>query len=197
MNVMLRRATLEDAAKLAELMNLAGEGIPAYLWKQMAEPGEDIMSFGARRVAREAGGFSYTNAHVAVCDDAIAGMILSYKLPDPYDSGSIEELPPVVRPLVELESQVPGTWYVNAVAADAQFIGQGVGRKLMEFAEQLAREAKTEIMSLIVAEENAPAMKLYQKLNYQVTARRRIVEYPESCHTGDWILMKKDLNKRV
>lgn len=193
MTVIIRKAKLEDAAKLAELMNLAGEGIPAYLWKQMADADEDVMSFGARRVARPEGGFSYINAHVAVCGVDIAGMLLSYKLPDPYDPGAMDEIPSVVRPLVELETRVPGSWYVNAIATDSEYRGQGIGRKLMELAEQLARESNTEIVSLIVAEENTSAMGLYRKLGYQVIERRGIVQYPECRHTGDWALMNKKL----
>jgi hypothetical protein len=35
-----RQATPGDAPALAELVNLAGEGLPLYLWTSMAEPGE-------------------------------------------------------------------------------------------------------------------------------------------------------------
>lgn len=193
MKLTIRKANVEDSPKLAELMNLAGEGIPAYLWERMAEPPEDPMAFGARRVARREGGFSYTNAYIAAFGDAIAGMLLGYQLPDPYDAGPLEEIPKVVRPLVELESLVPGTWYVNAVATDAAYRGRGVGRKLMEQAEQLALRAGAEALSLIVAEENAPARRLYEKLDYQSIAWRPIVPYPRCPHTGTWVLMKKEL----
>ena len=36
----LRPATPGDATMLAELVNHAGEGMPLYLWHQMAERGE-------------------------------------------------------------------------------------------------------------------------------------------------------------
>jgi pimeloyl-ACP methyl ester carboxylesterase len=44
----IRKAKAEDAPKLAELMNIAGEGLPAHLWERMAGPGEDVLAFGAR-----------------------------------------------------------------------------------------------------------------------------------------------------
>ena len=59
-------ASIDQAADLAHLINLAGEGIPHYLWSDMAEEGEDPMAVGARRAAREEGGFSYRNARVCI-----------------------------------------------------------------------------------------------------------------------------------
>ncbi len=191
MELKIHKAGVEHAARLAELMNMAGEGIPAHLWERIAGPEEDVLEFGARRVAQAEGGFSYTNAHIAEVDGEIAGMLLSYRLPDPHEIGPLEEVPPVVRPLVELEAEVPGSWYVNAVATDARYRGQGVGRKLMETAEQLASSSGAETLSLIVAEQNAGALRLYEKLGYQIIARRPIIPFPNCPHTGDWVLMEK------
>ncbi len=194
MNTAIRKAKVDDAPRLAELMNMAGEGIPAHLWGRMAGPDEDVMRFGAQRVARAEGGFSYTNAYVAVCNGAVAGMLLGYRLPDPYEAGPLDEIPDVVRPLVALEALVPGSWYVNAVATDSAFRGHGIGHKLMEWAEQLAKVSDSGALSLIVAEENALARRLYENLGYETSARRPIVPFPGGPHTGDWILMKKEIN---
>ncbi|WP_111412238.1 GNAT family N-acetyltransferase [Billgrantia lactosivorans] len=193
METTIRKARVEDAPTLAELMNLAGEGIPAYLWERMAEPGEDVMAFGACRVARPEGGFSYANAHVAEVDTGIAGMLLGYRLDDPYDTGPMDELPAVVRPLVELEALVPGSWYVNAVATVSAYRGQGVGRRLMAQAERLAAESHARTMSLIVAEQNDRARRLYEELGYQAHARRPIVPFPRCPHRGNWLLMTKPM----
>lgn len=104
----LRPAVKSEADQLAYLINLAGEGIPAVLWSQMAEPGETVQAVGTRRAAREQGNFSYRNARVCVDGDQIAGMIIDYRLDDPYDLGDLAEYPALVQPLVRLEAQVPG-----------------------------------------------------------------------------------------
>lgn len=191
MELTIRKARVEDSPQLAQLMNLAGEGIPAYIWGLMGSPGEDALAFGARRVARTEGGFSHTNAHVATYGEVIAGMLLGYRLPDPYDTGPMDEIPEVVRPLVELESLVPGSWYVNAVATGSSSRGTGVGSRLMALAEQLAAESGAQAVTLIVAEDNQRALRLYDRLGYQPVARRQIVQYPGCHHKGDWILMRK------
>jgi len=192
MNVAIRPARVDDARKLADLMNIAGEGIPAYLWERMADAGEDVLAFGARRISRTEGGFSYTNAWVAEVDGAVAGMLLGYRLPDPYETGPLDQLPAVVRPLVELEALVPGAWYINAVATCTEYRGRGIGRELMAWADQCADSCGAVNLTLIVAEENTGARKLYEKLGYRVVAKRAIVPFPGCPHTGDWMLLEKN-----
>jgi ribosomal protein S18 acetylase RimI-like enzyme len=187
----IRRATKHDAAALARLVDLAGEGLPSWLWARSAEEGEDAFEVGRRRAAREEGGFSYRNAHVIEADGQVAGMLLGYRLPEPYEVGDLSDLPEVVRPLVELEAQAPGSWYVNAVAVFDAFRGQGYGTRLMDLAERLARDSGAGELSLIVAEHNDGARRLYERLGYEVLARRPGSSADGFSHEGDWVLMAK------
>ncbi|MDG3085029.1 GNAT family N-acetyltransferase [Vibrio hannami] len=186
-------AIKEDAADLAYLINLAGEGIPEYLWSGMVEDSESPFDVGKRRAAREEGGFSYKNARVIKLQDSVAGMIISYQLDDPYIIDNIEEFPDVVRPLVLLEEKVPGSWYINAIATKEEFRGRGVAHQLMIEAESKAKSFKARSMSLIVASENVAAKNLYLKLGYEKVHSLPVVEYPNSIHGGDWDLMIKKL----
>ena len=189
----IRNASREHATDLAYLINLAGEGIPEYLWRSMIDGNETALEVGARRAAREEGGFSYTKARICVEDGALLGMILSYRQPEPYDTGPLDQLPEVVRPLIELEARAPGSWYVNAVATYESHRGRGVGRKLMADAESSASAVGCGTLSLIVASENAGARRLYRALGYADAASLPVVPYPGALHGGDWVLMLKRL----
>ncbi len=190
----IRKAVPEDAGQLAELMNAAGEGLPAWLWSQMAGPAEDVMSFGALRVAGTDSSFSYRNAHVAELDGAIAGMLLGYQLDNPYDVSALDDCPEVVRPLIELESRVPGSWYINAIATVPAVRGQGIGSRLMQLAEDLAIRSRSNSLSLIVARDNDAAARLYKRLGYHPVATRPIIGFPGCQHSGDWMLMTRDIS---
>ncbi|MDF2181189.1 GNAT family N-acetyltransferase [Neptuniibacter sp. CAU 1671] len=187
-------AQVSDAGELAELINLAGEGIPAYLWSQMAEPGQTSLDVGVQRAARDTGGFSYRNAKVIRDQGRAVAMLIAYQLDDPYDTGDLAELPPIVRPLIELEALAPGSWYINAIATDPAARGRGLARKLMQQAEQDAAAAGAQTLSLIVASENQPARALYAKLGYECKASRPVVDYPGALHGGEWQLLLKPLN---
>ncbi|MEM7366100.1 MAG: GNAT family N-acetyltransferase [Pseudomonadota bacterium] len=189
--VNIRAATIEDAPNLAFLINLAGENLPMVQWRQMAGAEEDPLQVGAVRAARTEGDFSFRNAKVAEIDGTLVGMVLSYRLPDPYDPGATEDLPAIIRPLVLLESEAPGTWYINAIATYAEQQGRGVGSSLMAHCETMANDAGVTHLSLIVASENTGAHALYLKLGYQDVSSLPLVTYPEGPTGGDWVLMTK------
>ncbi|MEX0590572.1 MAG: GNAT family N-acetyltransferase, partial [Xanthobacteraceae bacterium] len=121
----------------------------------------------------------------------IAALLLGYRLADPYDTGDLAALPKVVRPLIELESEAPGSWYVNALAVFPGHRGKGLGTTLLREAEQLARETRAPALSIIVADQNEGAKRLYERTGYRAVARRPIVAFPGFAHTGDWVLMTK------
>lgn len=188
----IRDATVDDARHLAFLINLAGEGLPETLWRRMAGPGEDSLAVGARRAARDEGSFSYRNAKVLELDGSLAGMVLGYRLPDPYELGNLDDYPAVVRPLVELEAIAAGSWYINAIATYEQFRGRGVASSLMRACEEMAIQAGAAKLSLIVASENRGAHALYLKLGYREIGSRPLVAFPGGPEGGQWLLMVKE-----
>lgn len=189
----VRKAQKENCRDLAFLINLAGEGIPAFLWEGMIEANESPLDVGAMRAAREEGGFSYTNARICVENGGVQGMVVAYRQPDSISVGDLSQFPGVVRPLIELEAQAPGSWYVNAIAVYEDFRGKGIARKLMECSEEQARSEGCDSMSLIVASENSNAKKLYEYLGFISNASLPVISYPGCLHGGDWVLMTKDL----
>ncbi|PTY36958.1 GNAT family N-acetyltransferase [Saccharospirillum sp. MSK14-1] len=190
----IRHAKKDDAPALARLINLAGEGIPYYLWSINDDAGGDPFKIGEARAARDSGGFSYTHARVMEHDNDVLGMVLSYSLDDPYSVGDLNELPEIVRPLVLLESQAPGSWYINAIATVEFYRGQGIASTLLADSETHAAEQGFTQASLIVASENTQARKLYLKLGYQLRNSLPVVEYPGCMHGGHWELMVKKLS---
>jgi len=189
----IRDAQKDDASALAYLINLAGEGIPEFLWSQMCQEGELPLAVGSMRAAREEGSFSYTNARVCVEGDELLGMALAYRQPDPYDVGNLSDYPAVVRPLVELEAKVPGSWYLNAIATYPEFRGRGVARRLIQDTEAMAKVAGCKVVSLIVASENNGAVGLYEYLGYTTIDSLPLIAIPDSDHGGEWLLMTKPI----
>ena len=189
MPITLRAASREDARDLARIIDIAGEGLPGHLWARMAGPGETPLDVGTARAARDMGGFSWRNAHLAEVDGQVAGGMISYRLgqdPEPLD-----DLPPLFRPLQALENRAPGSHYINAIATLAPFRGRGVGRALMAQAAALGVDAPE--LSLIVSSGNAPARRLYARLGYSERAREPMVGTGWRATGSHWVLMVRPM----
>jgi ribosomal protein S18 acetylase RimI-like enzyme len=185
----IRRATADDAPALADLVNFAGEGLPLYLWTRMAAAGEDPLHIGHRRQAEKA-----AEGKIFVVDEgqgvmaALTGYVIP-AVPEPIPA----DMPAMFRPLQELENLAPATWYVNVLAAYPEHRNRGLGTRLLNLAETLARDAGLEALSIIVAGDNTGARRLYQRTGYAEIARRPMVKEAWICASTEWILLVKRL----
>jgi ribosomal protein S18 acetylase RimI-like enzyme len=187
-----REATPDDAAALADLVHFASEGLALYLWTSIAAPGVDPWTIGRERAGREAGGFSYRNAVVAEVDGRVAAALIGYPLPDTPEPMP-DNLPPIVVPLEELESLAPGTWYVNVLAAYPEHRGKGYGGTLLAVAERLGRATLRRGMSIIVADTNMGARRLYERCGYREVSSRRMVKNGWQHPGTSFVLLTKRL----
>jgi len=196
-DIHIRPARKADAAALAVLMDMAGEGMASWVWSGMASGHETAFEVGCMRIRREEELFSYRNASVLTASqdgaEEIAGMVLGYRLDDPFVLPDLAGMPAPFRPLLELEAKAPGAWYLNAMAVFSDFRGRRFGGRLLETAEALARESGASEIALIWAEENDLAAGLYKRFGYAERARRPIVPFPGIRLGGDWVLLAKPL----
>lgn len=180
----IRPATRDDAAHMVDLVDIAGHGLPTATWASMAGPGEDARLTGIIRARRDAGGFSWKNAHLAQVDGRVAGMVMFWRLPDRPQP--LDDVPPLARPLQELENLCPALVYVNAVAVYPHWRGQGIGRALLDHAGQGGPSC------LITGAGNGAALSLYARAGYTEVARRPAVgDAVWSPPWQDWVLMRR------
>ncbi|MEM1428479.1 MAG: GNAT family N-acetyltransferase [Pseudomonadota bacterium] len=189
----LRRATPHDADALAKLIDIAGEGIPSWLWQASCPPGQSVLSVGADRARRETGGFSYTNATVWEAEGNVAGMVLAYPIAS-APSEDPETLPAPIAPFVELEAQAVGTWYINALAVFPGLRGAGIGAALLQETERQARAKGHERVSIQVYAQNTGAHRLYERVGFRLSAKAPVRDHPcQPYYTGDVLLLVKNL----
>jgi ribosomal protein S18 acetylase RimI-like enzyme len=187
----LRWARKGDSRRVAELMDVAGHGLPAYVWSLSAEDDQEPIDVGTARAAREDGNFSYRNAVVSEEGGEVVALLLAYRLPEAGEDVDLDEVPEVLRPLVELELLAPGTFYVNGLATLPGYEGRGLGTRLLNVAADLAAEAGCDELSIEVFEQNEGAVRLYERYGYRTVARRPAMPHPSYPYEGDVLLMTR------
>lgn len=180
----IRPATPDDAGHMVDLVDIAGHGLPMATWAGMAGPEGDARAVGMGRARRDTGGFSWTHAHLAVVAGRVAGMVMSYRLPE--DPVPLEDIPPLARPLQALENLCPGLIYINAVAVYPDRRGQGIGTALLDHAAQDGP------CCLIAGAGNGTALSVYARAGFAEVARRGAVGNALwSPPSADWVLMRR------
>lgn len=201
-----RPANGGDASAMAELVNIAGDGLPLYIWGKLAKPGQTAWDVGLERARLGLGGFAFQHTVVREVDGAVAACLIGYPPADPSKPTSEspkpmsdspkppgDELPAPLAPLMELGELSASTWYLNVLATFPQFRGRGIGGELMKVAIERARASGVARMSLTMSDANVAARRLYESHGFYELARRAIVKEAWE-HVGDnWILMAKDV----
>jgi ribosomal protein S18 acetylase RimI-like enzyme len=183
----IRPATPADAGALARLVNQAGEGLPLVVWTGLAAPGVDPWEVGRDRVRGTEAGISHKNAWVAERDGAVAGCLISYRQPAEFEPLP-PDMPAMFRPLAELEAMAPDTGYVYVLSTFPEVQGQGIGARMLGFAERYMGPAG---MSLIVSDANHGARRLYERAGYRARASVPMVKEGWDNLGETWVLMVK------
>lgn len=186
--LVIRRATLDDAHFLLPLIDRAGEGLPVYFWDQVAEPGQSGWAVGLARVQSEDAGISYKNAWIAELGGRPSGCLIAYQKTEEAEEID-EDMPPMLRPIVELENLAVGTGYVYILSAIAEMRGRGIGTSLLSFAEKFRGPNG---MSLIIADNNTRARALYERHGYHARDSRAMIKNGWQSDGNNWVLMIKE-----
>lgn len=180
----VRAAQPEDAADLAQFVLFASEGLSARFWAGLAGPGEAPIDVGRRRIRDGEGEMSWRNAVVAELGGRVAGGLYSRHI---GAERPLDGIPAIFRPLQALENLAVGTRYVHVLATHPEFRRRGVGSRLLAEAERAGRGTRG--LSLVVADRNHAARRLYEAWGFAEEAQAPMVKDGWESGSSRWILM--------
>ncbi len=193
MTLTIRPARPSDASDLAVLVDMASFGLASWLWMGTVLRGEavSVLEIGRARALADDSPMTYRRAWIAEIDGVPAGMLRGYRQEEPAAEPDWEKLGPQLRPLVELEREAPGSWYVNVLATFPEARRRGVATALLAKADELAAAAGARGLSLVAEDDNPDALRLYRRCGYREVSRRPFVPFREGQKAQKWLLLVK------
>lgn len=199
MDLMLRKAVLDDCLNIAQLFSMATDGVADYVWStlQADYPGLSLLEIGAKQFARQTD-LSYQNCTAVECDKNLIGMMIAFPMQsskkefkDQFEEVKRSEISSgtsnVLTPYYQLKA--PGTLRIAGLALSPEFRGQGIGTQLLSLAQHQAQELRFSKLSLLAFEQNTGAVMLYQRNGFKIVNRASVVPHRLIRRTGDVLLM--------
>ncbi len=167
MGLIIEQGSCSDLDKIEALYNelndALAEGINYPGWRKGVYPVRD----DAKKGLEEGGLF------IAKQDGIIVGsIILNHDQEEGYDT---------VAWLSEAKERE--VFVIHTLVVHPNYKGQEIGKNLMLFAEDYARQCKMKSIRLDVYEKNIPAIKLYEKCGYQYL---QTIDLGLGCYGLDW-----------
>ena len=120
--------------------------------------------------------YSLTNTLVYIEHGTVAGAIFGYhghlepKIDDPfYQLYEAYNIPSSIHLYEDSETQA-GEWYIDILSVHPNHRRKGIGMKLLQAVEDLAKQQGASVIALNCDEVNDKAYQLYQKLGYTATS---------------------------
>ena len=178
--MIIREARPADATQVAPLMNLIYDEMALTDLEDV--PGPDLLkvitaayrtrtylSGAATTVVAEANGqvvgvaFGYPGEKEDVVDDVMTRLAAkSAAFDEPFDLDSETEA---------------GEWYLDSLAVSPDHQGKGIGRQLLRALPIYAQRDRQSVIGLNVDFENPGAMRLYERMGYEVTGTQMIGDH--------------------
>jgi ribosomal protein S18 acetylase RimI-like enzyme len=179
MNITIRQAQPADAEQAAPLIidaigDIAKRMTGETEWDKVEQ--ELCVLF-----KREDNRHSHIYTYVAELDEKVAGIMVLYAGADApkLDQNLSEWLTKkgATNSEVDAESLVDEL-YIDTICIDPSFRGKGIGTKLFEYAEEVAKQNNSAKLSLNVEIEKEPAIRLYKRLGYEIVSPWTIIGEP-------------------
>jgi ribosomal protein S18 acetylase RimI-like enzyme len=186
----IRPARRGDAADMVVLDDIAGSGLPSFLWRKAVEAdrSSNAMIFAREQMMRRNAANGWLNCRIAQCGDDVAGLAISY----PLSTVATEEtrIAPLA-PILSLMRMASGTWYLDALAVYPEQRRRHIGSRLLENVfERAVREGEMKEVSLVLRSDNEAGARFYERFGFAQVIRKPFIGWEGSRATGvEYLLM--------
>ena len=175
---MIRQPKLEERKQIIPLIHTIMEDMELPILKEVSP--STLHTMLEESMLHEDFRYSLTNTLVYIEDGTVAGAIFGYhghleeRIDDPfYQLYEVYNIPTSIRLYEDSETQA-GEWYIDILSVHENHRRKGIGIKLLQAVEDLAKQQGASVIALNCEEMNVKAYQLYQKLGYTTTSTKNL-----------------------
>lgn len=189
--IIFRPARGQDSLKIAQLTIVASGGMMEFLFDELFDEvsTEQIL---ASVIEKEQDNLSYRNTIVVELKERVIAIANSYSATNHRITTEMRSFIPKERlELLEdfFDSRIDNSLFLNALSVEAEYRGQGIGKRLIQKVKRKAKSEGFSSVSLIVWTDNKRAISLYTSLGFQEVKQIEIGFHPLISHPGGATLM--------
>jgi len=191
MDIRYRQGEKQDSRKIAEMTDVASDGVMEYLFHDRV-PGMTTVDVVTGSLEKNDYPFTYQSAIIAFDGDDPVGMSLSY--PSLYHgiSPEMKAFFPADR-LAHLgdffSARIENSWYIDSLCVLPPYRRRGIAESLIALNKDKAVEQGCRSLSLIVYADNAQAIPLYRRTGFEMARRVELQENRFIRHkSGCWLM---------
>lgn len=172
--LLIREGKIEDKEDFVNLIIYTGEKLLYTIF------GKNLKEILKELYIRKNNQFSFEFTNFAIYNNIISGMVLSYSFEDlkrvSINTGYllikimkfdfIKNLEKFIKSFLKLSIIKKDEYYISNIAVYPEFRGLGIGRKLLLFIENKAKENNLKKLSLDVEKENKNAIEIYKNFGF-------------------------------
>lgn len=178
-SIQIRPARSDDAPLAAQLFRLSMGGLASYLFKNDSDFAQTSLE---KLFSQNAGRFGFKSAVVAETNEGAVGFLVSYPGADLHRL-DIQTVPHLFSSLGFVRAfefilrgiSLPGgkeaandEYYISNLGVIPASQGSGIGARLLEHADNVARNLHLKKCSLLVSLRNEGARRLYERNGYHI-----------------------------
>lgn len=174
--LLIREGKIEDKEDFVNLIIYTGEKLLYTIF------GKNLKEILKELYIRKNNQFSFEFTNFAIYNNIISGMVLSYSFEDlkrvSINTGYllikimkfdfIKNLEKFIKSFLKLSIIKKDEYYISNIAVYPEFRGLGIGRKLLLFIENKAKENNLKKLSLDVEKENKNAIEIYKNFGFRI-----------------------------
>ena len=175
---MIRQPNPEERTQMIPLIQTIMEDMELPILKEVSP--STLHAMLKEAMLQENFRYSLINTLVYIEDGSVAGAVFGYhghlepQIDDPfYQLYEAYNIPSSIRLYEDSETQA-GEWYIDILSVHENHRRKGIGIKLLQAVEDLAKQQGASVIALNCEEINDKAYQLYQKLGYTATSTKNL-----------------------